>query len=236
MIVRIFIAVFTSLVGGLAYLTGLARLMTAFLLGFSAICAIGLGVVFSLPEKSGGYLFFPVHEGAPAWPYFVIGTVLLALLVPLFVGKWQAAAPVEVRAAHFKSFAAGIACYLVSLFGSSVYWFPSEALRRSADAATLASQVLIGTCLFLGGVTISCLLFYRASRGGSERHPDLMRRFVLAFFAFFQLDKAPLLVTYLLIYSPETVVIFPNMAALALASAIPVGLFLVKATLDSQEG
>jgi hypothetical protein len=235
MIVRIFIAVFTSLVGGLAYITGLARLMTAFLLGFSAFCAIGLGVIFSLPEKSKGYLFFPVFEKAQAWPYFAVGVVLLLMIAPLFLLKSRPAPAVEVSATHYKTFVAAIATYLVSLFGSSVYWFPSDALRRSADAATLGSEVLVGTCLFLGGVTLSCYLFHRASRGGSERHPDLMRRFVLGFFAFFQMDKVPVLVTYLLIYSPETGVIFPHLAALALAAAIPIGIFLVKTTLDSQE-
>jgi hypothetical protein len=125
--------------------------------------------------------------------------------------------------------------YLLSLFLSSVYWFPSDAARRGADSATLASEVLFGTCLFLAGVTVSCALFYRASKGCSERHPDLMRRFVLSLFTFFQLDKMPLLVAYLLVYSPETEVVFPHLAALALASYIPVGIFLLQTTRDSQE-
>jgi hypothetical protein len=62
-----------------------------------------------------------------------------------------------------------------------------------------------------------------------------MRRFVLGFFAFFQFDKMPLLVAYLLIYSPETQVIFPNIAALALASYLPVCIFLLKTTLDCRD-
>ncbi len=236
MIVRIVIAVFTSLVGGLAYITGLARLMTAFLLGFSALCAIALGVLFIFPEKSAGFLFLPLHQTAPAWPFFAIGLVLLLFVLPLFFGSFHPAPQVEVSAGHFKSLVAAIACYLTSIFGSSVYWFPSDALRRSADADTLAAEVLIGTCLFVAGMTLSAFLFYRATRGGSERHPDLMRRFVLALFAFLQLDKAPLLVTYLLLYSPETGVIFPHLAALTLAAAIPLGLFLLRATLDCRQG
>ena len=40
----------------------------------------------------------------------------------------------------------------------------------------------------------------------------------------------PLLVAYLLIYSPETKVVFPYLAALALTSYIPVGIFLVQTT------
>ena len=39
MVVRILIAGFASLVAGLSYLTGLARLMTGLLLGFGAFCS-----------------------------------------------------------------------------------------------------------------------------------------------------------------------------------------------------
>ncbi len=234
MIVRIFIAVFTSLVGGLSYLTGLARLMTAFLLGFAAVCSFLLGVLFVLPVNSDR-LFLPVYEKVPAWPYFLIGLVVALMIPPLFLWKGKEAEAEEVSAVHFKYLFAAILSYLVSLFASSVYWFPAEAVRRSADTSTLASEVLFGTCLFLVGVTISCALFYRASKGASERHPDLMRRFVLGLFAFFQLDKMPLLVAFLLIYSPETGVIFPHLAALALSSYIPVGIFLLQTTRESRE-
>ena len=61
MIVRIFVAVFASLVGGLSYLTGLARLMTAFLLGFGAVCSLLLGVLFTLPVNADR-LFLPIYE------------------------------------------------------------------------------------------------------------------------------------------------------------------------------
>ena len=52
--------------------------------------------------------------------------------------------------------------------------------------------------------------------------------------AFRTMKEAMLLVAYLLIYSPETKVTFPYIAALALASYIPVGIFLLKATLDTK--
>ena len=234
MIVRIFVAVFTSLVGGLSYLTGLAKLMTAFLLGFGAVCSFLLGVLFVLPVDANR-LFFPIYEKVPAWPYFLVGAALAGMIAPLFLLKPRPARTEEVSAVHFKYLFGAVLGYLASLFVSSVYWFPSEVVRRSADTSALASEVLFGTCLFLVGVIISCGLFYRASKGCSERHPDLMRRFVLGLFAVFQLDKMPLLVAYLLIYSPETGVIFPHLAALALSSYIPVGIFLLRTTLDSQD-
>ena len=234
MIVRIFVAVFTSLVGGLSYLTGLAKLMTAFLLGFGAVASFLLGVLFVLPVDANR-LFFPIYEKVPAWPYFLIGVALAGMIPPLFLLKTKPAITEEVSAVHFKYLFGAVVGYLVSLFASSVYWFPSEVVRRSADTSALASEVLFGTSLFLVGVTLSCGLFYRASKGCSVRHPDLMRRFVLGLFAFFQLDKMPLLVAYLLIYSPETGIIFPHLAALALSSYIPVGIFLLRTTLDSQE-
>jgi len=234
MIVRIFVAVFASLVGGLSYLAGLAKLMSAFLLGFGAVCSILLGVLFVLPVDANR-LFFPIYEKVPAWPFFVIGSILAGMIPILFLKKHRPAATEEVSSIHFKYLFGAIGGYLVSLFLSSVYWFPSDVVRRSTDISALASEVLFGTCLFLVGITISCALFYRASKGCSERHPDLMRRFVLGLFAFFQLDKMPLLVAYLLIYSPDTGVIFPHLAALALASYIPIGIFLLRTTGDSQE-
>ena len=62
-----------------------------------------------------------------------------------------------------------------------------------------------------------------------------MRRFVLALFAFFQLYKMPALVAYLLIYSPETHIVFPKLAALALAGYLPVGLFLARLSFAAQQ-
>jgi hypothetical protein len=234
MVVRILIAGFASLVGGLSYLTGFGRLMTALLLGFGGFCCLLLGGLFVLPVDSER-LLFPIYEKVPAWPYFLLGLLMFAMTAAVFLAKIRKTVSEDASVKHFKFLLGGIGCYLSSLFLSSIYWFPSDARRLSVDDSTLSVEVLIGTCLFLVGVSLSCYLFYRASKGNSESNPDLMRRFVLAFFAFFQFDKMPLLVAYLLIYSPKTEVIFPGIAALALASYIPVGIFLLKTTLDSRE-
>ncbi len=234
MVVRVFIAVFASLVAGMSYLTGLGRLMTGLLVGFGALCSFFFGILFILPIDPQRP-FFPLYEKVPAWPYFVMGLILTGMTVALFLVKTKPAKGEQVSAVHFKYLLGGIGGYLASLFLSSIYWFPSDAEKLSAEPSSLATEVLIGTCMFLLGISLSCYLFYRASKGTSDRHPDLMRRFVLGLFAFFQLDKVPLLVAYLLIYSPETKVIFPNIAALALASYIPVGIFLVKTTWDTKE-
>ena len=234
MIVRLLIAGFASCVAGLSYLTGLAKLMTGLLLGFGACSSFFFGILFVLPVDAER-LLFPIYEKVPPWPYFVVGLVLAGMTVALFLLKIKPAGEDQVSGLHFKYLAGGIGGYLSSLFLSSIYWFPSDARRMSADESALALEVLLGTCLFLVGVSLSCYLFYRASRGTTDKNPDLMRRFVLGFFALFQLDKMPLLVTYLLIYSPETQVIFPNIAALALASYLPVSIFLLKTTLDCRE-
>lgn len=231
MVVRILIAGFASFVAGLSYLTGLAQLMTGLLLGFSAFCSFFFGVLFVLPIDAER-AFFPVYNKVPAWPYFLIGVILTAITVALFVVKNRPVDDEPVSASHFKYLLGGIGGYLSSLFISSIFWFPSDARRLSVDPATLTRDVLIGTALFLVGVCVSCYLFYRASKGRSANHPDLMRRFVLALLTFFQFDKMPILVAYLLIYSPEAEAGFASVAALALVSSIPVALFLLKTTLD----
>jgi hypothetical protein len=232
MVVRVLIAGFASFVAGLSYLTGLAQLMTGLLLGFGAFCSFFFGILFFLPIDAER-LFFPVYDKVPAWPYFLIGLILTGMTVALFLVKVKPAEGEQVASVHFKYLLGGIGGYLTSLFLSSVYWFPSDAKKLTAEASALTMEVLIGTGLFLLGVSISCYLFYRASKGSSDRHPDLMRRFVLGLFTFFQFDKLPVLVAYLLIYSPETQISFPNIAALALASYIPVGIFLLKTTWDT---
>jgi hypothetical protein len=218
MLIRVFIAVFSSFVAGFSYLTGLGRLMTGLLLGFGAFSSIFLGLLFILPiDTERAFL-----------PVFLIGAILVAMIVALFLVKGRPAREEQVSAVHFKYLVGGIGGYLASLFGSSVFWFPSDARRAAAAPSTLTTEALAGTCLFLVGVSFSCYMFYRASKGTSGRHPDLMRRFVLGFFAFFQFDKMPLLVAYLLISSPQTQVNFPNIAALTLASYIPVAIFLLQ--------
>lgn len=234
MVVRILIAGFASFVAGLSYLAGLAKMMTGLLLGFGALCSFFLGIVFYL-QINAERVFFPVYEKVPAWPYFLIGVILLGMVVVLFLVKVKPAEEEQVSAVHFKYLLGGIGGYLASLFLPSVYWFPSDTKKLSAAPSPLTLELLIGTGLFLLGVSISCYLFYRASKGTSDRYPDLMRRFVLGLFTFFQFDKMPLLVAYLLIYSPEAQMSFQNIAALALASYIPVGIFLLKTTWDSTE-
>lgn len=233
MVVRILIAGFASFVAGLSYLTGLTRLMSALLLGFGTFSAFFLGILFLLPVDADR-LVFPLYEKVPAWPFFLIGVILLGMTLTLFKGNFKQAESEPVSSQHFKYLLWGVGGYLTSLFLSSIYWFPSDAKRLTVDPSSLSAEVLGGTCLFLLGVSMSCYFFYLASKGNSDTNPDLMRRFVLAFFTFFQFDKMPLLVAYLLIYSPDTKIIFPNIAALALASYIPVGLFLLKATWDSR--
>ncbi len=70
MIVRIFVAVFSSLVGGLSYLTGLAKLMTAFLLGFGAVCSFLLGVLFVLPVNANRLFFPDLRKGSSLAVFF----------------------------------------------------------------------------------------------------------------------------------------------------------------------
>lgn len=233
MIVRILIAGFASLVSGLSYLTGLARLMTALLVGFGAVSSLFLGGLFLLPVD-GERLIFPIYEKVPSWPYFILGLILLGMVAALFFVKFQRTQSEEASSVHFKYLIGGIGGYLTSLFLSSIYWFPSDQTRLAADVSALSTEVLVGTIMFLLGICGSCYLFYKASKGNTESNPDLMRRFVLAFFTIFQFDKVPLLVAYLLIYAPDTGVIFPNIAALALSAYIPVSAFLIKATLDSR--
>lgn len=232
MIVRILIAGFASFVSGLSYITGLTRLMTALLVGFGAFSSLFFGVLFLLPIDKER-LIFPVYESVPSWPYFIIALALIGMVAALFLVKITPAEDETVTSTHFKYLVGGIGGYLTSLFFSSLYWFPSDEKRLEATAEALSTEVLVGTIVFLAGVCGSCYLFYRASRGNTPENPDLMRRFVLAFFTFFQFDKMPLLVAYLLLYEPDTGVIFPSIAALALCAYFPVSAFLIKATWDS---
>ena len=232
MIVRILIAGFASFVSGLGYLTGLSRLMTALLVGFGGFSSLFFGFLFLLPVDQER-LLFPIYEKVPAWPYLLLALVLFALVGVLFLAKVPPAPAEQVSSKHFKYLVGGIGGYLTSLFFSSIYWFPSDERRLAADASTLSTEVLVGTVIFLIGISGSCYLFYKASKGNNAQNPDLMRRFVLAFFTFIQLDKMPLLVAYLLIYAPNTGIIFPNIAALALSAYIPVAAFLIKATWDT---
>ena len=86
MIVRIFIALFGSVVAAVSYLTGMARLMTGLLVGFGAASSFFFGILFLMPVD-GKRLFFPIYEKVPAWPYFLIGVVLAAMVGRLYSAK-----------------------------------------------------------------------------------------------------------------------------------------------------
>ncbi len=234
MIVRILIAGFASFVAGASYLTGLGRLMSALLIGFSAFSSFFFGLLFILPSDEKR-LWFPVNIGASPWPFFVLACVLLVMVLFLFLTKKRKTAVEQVSSVHFKYLLGGIGGYLTSLFLSSIYWFPSDARRMSVTDSSLVSGAIFGTCLFFIGVSLSSYLFYRASKGVSDRHPDLMRRFVLGMFTFLQFDKLPILVAYLLINTPKEEVIVPGLAVWALASSLPVAFLLLKTTLELQE-
>lgn len=232
MVVRIAIALFASLVAGLSYLTGLTRLMTGLLLGFGAFASGFLGILCLLPMDSKR-LVFPIYEQVPAWPYFLIALILAMMVGLLFLVKDPVKATYEeVGSRHFTMLFWGIAGYLASLFLPSMYLFPSDARALAASDLFLLPEVLGAALVFIVGVSISCRFFYLASKGASELNNDLMRRFVLALFTFFQLDKMPLLMAYLLLYSPQTGQVFTHIAALTLTAYIPVGVFLLKTSWD----
>lgn len=235
MIIRILIAGFASSVTGMSYLVGLARLTTALLLGFGSLVAFVFGLLFLLPPEEGR-LWFPLYGEAPPWPFFIIGVLLVGAVVLVFRQKSDFEVVEEVSGDHFKFLLGGIGGYLLSFFTAVYFWFPSEARKLAADESDLAVGALVGTSVFFLGLTVSLYLLYRASLGSSPERPDLMRRFVLALFAFLQFDKLPALAAYLLVYSPETPVIFPHMAAFALAAYIPVALFLLKTVRGMRQG
>jgi len=234
MIIRILIAGFASSVAGISYLAGMARIMTALLLGFGAFVSFVFGMLFLLPAD-GGRLWFPVSGEAPSYPFFLLGTLLAAMIFALYLVKPKFEIVEQVSKTHLKYLIWGGAGYLSTLFISSFFWFPSDSRKLAIDESGLAVEALAGTCFFIIGISCSLFFFYRASRGSSAERPDMMRRFVLALFAFFQLDKVPALVAYLLVYSPDVQLVLPNLAAFAFSAYIPVGIFLLKITWDIKE-
>ena len=234
MIIRVLIAGFASSVAGVSYLAGMTRIMTALLLGFGAFVSFIFGLFFLLPGDEGR-LWFPVSGEAPPYPFFILGTLLAAMILALYLVKPKFEIVEQVSKTHFKYLIWGAGGYISTLFISSFFWFPSDSRKLAIDESGLAIEALAGTCFFILGISCSLYFFYRASRGSSAERPDMMRRFVLAFFTFFQLDKVPAFVAYLIVYDPDVQLVFPNLAALALSSYIPVGLFLLKTTWDTKE-
>lgn len=232
MIIRISIAAFISLVSGFCYLSGMIRLISGLLIGFGFFTSLIFGIIFILPD-SENRLIFPIHSGGASWPFFLLAVCLIMLIIYLFLKKSDPAEKDQLAASHMKFLAGGLFLYLCSLFVPAFLWFPSEEKRLAVEAGSLGIDVFIGVCIYLAGTGGALYLLYRATKGATEDHPDLMRRFVLALFSVFHLDKMPALVAYLLIYSPETYVIFPKIAALALAAYIPISVFFIKVSSDS---
>jgi hypothetical protein len=232
MIVRLLIAVFSSVVSGVCYISGMLRLMSGLLLGFGVFTALFFGVIFLLPA-SDDRLWFPIYGTGSSWPFFLIAAILAGMIIWLFVKKTNPGISEPLSRRHFKYLGGGLFLYLCALFIPAFLWFPSEEKRLISDVASLGTEVFLGVCLYLIGSGVALYLFYHASKGSTVSHPDLMRRFVPAIFSFFHLDKMPALVAYLLVYSPETRVIFPKVAALALAGYVAIGYFLAKVCSDS---
>ncbi len=202
--------------------------MSALLILLGALASALFGVLFVVPETSSE-LWFPVYGDEAGWPYFLLATLLFAMSVYTVFSKWKDNPGYEgeqVSSLHVQNLFGGVLAYVMFIFIASYFWFPSEARKALYDEATLENYVLFGTILFLAGEIAALYLFYLASKGGLPRYPDMMRRVVLALFTFLHLDKAPVFVAFLLVYSPETQVIYPEAAFLAMTGYLPVSVFL----------
>ncbi len=233
MVVRIILVVFVSGASGICYLAGLTRLMSALLVGFGSVMSLFFGVLFSVSAEQR-QLWLPVYgQGAP-WPFFLLSAVLAGIVVLFFMKKAEPVKKETVSPTHFKYLLSAFFGCVLSIFLPSLLWFPSDAKRASMDALTLEVHMFIGTCIYLLILVVSLYFFYRASRGMTVKHPDLMRRLVLAIFAIVHFDKIPVFIAFLLVYSSETGVIYPSVAALALAAYVPISLFLLKLSWQSE--
>lgn len=233
MILRIIFVVFVSGASGICYLAGFARLMSALLIGFGALASIFFGIIFVVPEENLE-LWFPVYGDGAAWPFFLLALVLICIVFLVLIKKREHAVEETVSTLHLQYIIGGFFAYLFSVFLSALLWFPSDERRLSLDSSALGMQVFYGTCLYIVGTIAALYLFYKASKGVIDNYPDMMRRVVLAVFAVLQFDKMPAFIAFLLIYSPETQMIYPSIAALALAAYIPVSLFLLKLSWQSE--
>lgn len=219
----------------MCYLAGLMRLMSALLVSFGALASLFFGILFMVtPEQRQLWLPAYVH-GAASWPFFLLFVVLMSMVALFFIKKSEPVEDEIISLLHFKFFIGAFFGYLLSIFLPALLWFPSEVKRINLDGSTLGVYMLLGTIFYLLGITISLYLFYRASRGTTARYPDLMRRIVLAVFAIVHFDKIPVFIAFLLVYSSETEIIYPSIAALALAAYIPIALFLLKLSRQSEQ-
>jgi len=233
MIVRIVIAVFLSVVTGVCYLAGLSRLISGLLIGFGVLASLFFGILFVLPPGSERVSFSVAAPGS-SWPFFLLALVLVLMIVYLFSYRTRTEVldadgggyePLQRR--HLQFFGGAVVLYLFSLFLPAVLLFPSDdAGGGSREHAAI--MALLGATVFVVGVSLALYLFYRSSRGGTGDNPVLMKTAVPALFTVFHLDKIPALAAYLLVYSTDPELVFPEIAALALAAYIPVALFLIK--------
>ena len=179
-------------------------------------------------------LWFPVYGDGAAWPFFLLALILFGLVFLVLGRRREHADEEPVRGLHLQYVIGGFFAYLFSVFLPALLWFPSDEKRLSLDSSAMGLQVFYGTCLYLVGTVAALYLFYKASKGVINNYPDMMRRVVLALFAVLQLDKMPAFIAFLLIYSPETQIIYPSIAAFALAAYIPVSIFLLKLSWQSE--
>lgn len=234
MIVRIVIAVFISGASGICYLAGLTRLMSALLVGLGSLASFFFGILFMVSAEQRE-LWFPVYGQGTSWPFFLIAAVLAVMVILFFVKKSEPIEVEKISSGHVKYFLAAFFGYLLSIFLPALLWFPSDEKRLGLDASALGNHMFLGTCLYLFGTVVSLYFFYRASRGATAQYPDLMRRVVLAIFSVVHFDKVPIFIAFLLVYSPETRIIYPLIAAFSLSAYIPVGVFLLKLSWQSGE-
>ncbi|PID41199.1 MAG: hypothetical protein CR981_04210 [Proteobacteria bacterium] len=227
MIIRVLLAAFSSLVGGFCYLAGLTRLMSGLLIGFGLLTSLFFAVLLIVTPNSDAS-GFPVYGSNSPLPFFLLALVLLLMIIWLFLARPKPAKQEALSSVHFKYLAAGLLAYLSALFLPAFLWFPSAEKLLSIQTIQLEREVLAGVCLYLAGSSGALFLLFLSTKGGTPYNPDLMRRLVPALMALLHFDKMPALLAYLLIYSPETPVVFPRIAALALAGYIPFTLFLVK--------
>lgn len=234
MIVRIVIAVFLSVVTGVCYMAGLSRLISGLLIGFGVLASLFFGILFLIPPGSDR-VSFAVSAAGSSWPFFLLALVLILMIVYLFYYQPKSKVPDAdggtcemLCGSHLQLVGGGILVYLFSLFFPVILWFPSDEAARSSVGKHPEIMVLIGVIIFICGVSVSLYLLHRATKGGTPENPDLMKTAVPALFTVFHFDKIPALAAYLLIYSTNPELVFPKIAALALAAYIPVSLFLIK--------
>lgn len=234
MIVRIVLVLFVSGASAVCYLAGYTRLMSALLIGFGTVISLFFGLLFVVPEGSRE-LWLPVYGGGSAWPFFLLAAILAGIVALLFSKREEFPDKEIISSDHLQYLIGGFFAYILSIFLAALLWFPSDEKRLSLDSAALEIQVFLGTCLYLAGTLVALYLFYKASKGMAENYPDLMRRVVLALFSCLHFDKIPAFIAFLLIYSPETGIIYPSIAALALSAYLPVSLFLLKMSWQSEK-